>query len=570
MCVQGDLVRDRTANLRGHWESGTLVRHSEELLHAAGAAWWCPPPLETDWVAVAGHRLRDAAGAFDRVHPTPSWVWKDPRTCVTAPFWQAALPHRLMFLLAVRHPLAVAASLTSRNGFTTEAGVALWEGYMARAARAARGAPAIVCSYEGMLRDPLGWAEAARDFLLAQGIELDPRGSPALAARFVEEVLAHHRAVDDPAQLTAEQSSLLGTLTALVGPHDRFEPDLPPVTAATEWLFAERRRMLLPPEERAVVEAGPPSGIKLLRPRRRRDTLPRISVVIAPQRRSLGLESTLDAVLATAPASAEVIVVGEIAAPADPRVRVVDRPAAGGRVAAITAGLAQGGGELVVVCGGGVRPNPGWPEVFADALKRSDVGVVGPALLHRDGEAVYGLTLREACLNVAWVTAAPSVEPFAVAAVTGAMMAFRRDALEAIGGFDLGMTGTGGEDTEFCIRLWRVGCLCLAVPRASAVVRFEDEAPNPTGFLQNRLRLGVLHLSPPRLQRFLEPFRRSLNFADAFAHVLASDVGDRRMFVEAISCFDDAWLLRRFGITALEEPTVHYPSGRSEYELVRP
>jgi hypothetical protein len=137
-----------------HWESDTLVRQNEELLHAAGAAWWWPPPLETDWVA--GNRLQAAAEAFHRVHPTRSWLWKDPRTCVSAPFWLAALPHRLTFLLAIRNPLAVAASLTSRNALTTEAGVALWEGYMARAAGAASGAPAIVCSYEAMLRDPLG------------------------------------------------------------------------------------------------------------------------------------------------------------------------------------------------------------------------------------------------------------------------------------------------------------------------------------------------------------------------------------------------------------------------------
>lgn len=569
-CIPGDLIRDRTANLRGHWESGTLVRRNEELIQAAGGAWWCPPPLETDWLALAGDRLRDSAEAFDRVHPTPSWVWKDPRTCMTAPFWQAALPHRLTFLLAVRHPLAVAASLATRNALTSEAGVALWEGYMARAARAAGGAPVIVCSYEDMLRDPLGWAQAAGEFLRSQEIELDPRGSPARAARFVEETLAHHRQADGGAKLTEEQTELLRTLTALVGPHEQFDPDLPPVTEATERLFAERRRLLLPPAERAAVKVAP-SGIELLeRVRARPDELPQISVVIAPRRPGPGLEPTLAAVLATAPDSAEVIVVGEIAAPGDPRVTVLDRPAVGGRVAAIGAGLALAAGELVVLCDRGVEPNQGWPEVFAKALKRSDVGAVGPALLHRDCAPVYGLTLREACLNVSWITAAPGVEPFSVAAVTGAMLVCRRDTLDAVGGFDPGMTGSGGEDVELCIRLWRAGCLCLTAPRTSAFVRFDcDEPPDPTGFLRNRLRLGLLHLSPPRLRRFLEPFQRSPDFPEAFARVLASDVGDRRVLVDAISCFDDSWLLQHFGIAGLEEPTVNSPQERSERELVR-
>jgi GT2 family glycosyltransferase len=572
-CAPGDLVRDRTGNPRGHWESGTLVRHNDELLRATGGAWWCPPPLETDWVAMAGDRLHAAGEAFERVHATPSWVWKDPRTCVTAPFWRAALPHRLTFLLVVRHPLAVAASLTIRNGLTTEAGIALWEGYVARAARGARGAPVLVCSYEGMLRNPRGWAEAAREFLVLQSIGIDSRGSPELAARSVEETLAHHGGADDAVRLTGEQSALLGTLTALVGPHERFEPDLPPVTAATERLFAERRRMLLAPEERAAREAGPPSGIQLLLPARRRpDELPPMSVVIAPRRRGPGLESTIEAVLATAPTSAEVIVVGEPEARADSRVTVLDRPAAGGRVAAIAAGLAYAGGDVVVLCDGGVAPNQGWPEVFAGALKRSDVGVVGPALLHPDCEAVYGLSLRDACLNVAWITAASTVDPFPVAVVPGAMMALRRETLEAVGGFDAGMTGSGGEDTELCIRLWRAGCVCLAVPRASAVVRSDQEneqPPDPVGFLHDRLRLGATHLAPPRLRRFLEPFRRSLGFAEAFARVLASDVGDRRVLVDAISCFDDAWLLQRFSVKALEDPTSDDPPNGRNHELVR-
>jgi GT2 family glycosyltransferase len=130
-------------------------------------------------------------------------------------------------------------------------------------------------------------------------------------------------------------------------------------------------------------------------------------------------------------------------------------------------------------------------------------------------------------------------------------MALRRELLDAVGGFDLGMTGHGGEDTELCMRLWRAGCLCLAVPRASATVCLDGGPPDATRFLHNRLRLGALHLAPPRLRRFLEPFRRSPDFPEAFARVLRGDLGDRRAMIDAISCFDDTWLLRRFGVPEL-------------------
>jgi Glycosyltransferase like family 2 len=571
-CVPHDLMRDRTANVRGHWESLTLVEQNERLLKAAGSDWWCPPPLDTDWSAVAGERQADAVARFNRVHPTPSWVCKDPRTCLTAPFWQATLPQRLIYVLALRHPLAVAASLTARDAFTTAAGVALWEGYMARAARAAAGSPAIVCSYEAMVARPRRWAHELHGFLAAQGVELDGRGGPALAAHSVQEEMTHHHAVRTAGGLSDEQDALLDELSSRAGPHKRFEPVLPPVTARTERLFAEGRRLLLPPEERASVAAAPPSGIQLQHRRpRRAPALPPISVVVAPRFRSAPVGETLRALAATAPASAEMVAVGDPRAPLDARVSVVERPAGGGRVAAIAAGLARTCGEIVVICDGGIVPDPGWPQALTAALKRSDAGAAAPALRYRAGNAVYGLTFREACLNLAWITSAPGADPFPVAVVPAAMMALRREVLDAVGSFDAGMSAAGGEDTELCVRLWRAGCLCLAVPRATATMRFDGagrQPPNPTDFLHNRLRLGVLHLSPPRLGRFLESFRRGADFPEAFARVLAGDVGERRALVDAISCFDDAWLLRRFGVTALEDD--NDPTDRRAHELVRP
>jgi hypothetical protein len=575
-CHPADLIRDRTGNLRGHWESGTLVKHNDELLRAVGGAWWCPPPLDTDWLAVAGGRMDSAAGAFYDVHTTPSWVWKDPRTCVTAPFWIATLPQRLTFLLVVRHPVAVAASLAKRSGLTPEGGIALWEGYMARAARAATGASVLVCSYEAMLDDPIRWAGTAKEFALAQGIELDEGGSTALAAEFVEQTLTHHRlAATDVEQLTDEQTTLFATLTASVGSHERFDPDLPPVTAATERLFDERRRMLVPPAQRSAPEDQTPSGIQLLKPATRSsDELPSISVVVAPRRADVDVASTLDALRATAPASAQMLVVGQFERPLDPGVTILDRPG-GSRVDAIRVALACAGGDVVVVCDGGVEPNPGWPEVLAYVLRGSDVGVVGPALLHSDGAAVFGLAFRDDCLNVTWITNAPTVGPFPVAVVPGAMMAFRRDVLEAVGGFDSGMTGSGGEDTELCVRFWRAGYSCLNVPRASAVVQFELGSDKPADamlFLQNRIRLGALHLSPPRLARFLEPCRSHPHFAEAFARVVASDLGARRALVDAISCFDDVWFLHRFNVSALveRERIKDDSETRREHELVHP
>lgn len=566
-CPASDLIRDRTGNLRGHWESATLVRYNENLFHETGAAWWCPPPLDTDWAAIAGRRKDSAAATFTSVHHTPSWVWKDPRTCVTAPFWRAVLEQPLIYLLVVRHPAAVAASLTTRNSLTTEGGIALWEGYTARAARAATGAPTMVCSYEAIITDPRGFAENAREFLVSHGVQLDVRGNPAQAAQFVEKTLAHHRADDSPADLSEEQACLLATMAAMRGPHDCFDPDLPPVTTATEQLFDERRAMLIPQDQRRG-SVSHNSGIQLLRSAQPRPAGQHsISVLVVPKRTTTATGATVDAVRRTAPESTEIVVAGAAYEGAPPHVTFIDRPA-GGRVHAINAALQRSTGGVVLICDGTITPEPGWAEVLCEALKRSDAGAVGPALVHGDGQPVHGLSFADACLNVSWTRSQTATAPFPVAAVPATMMATRREVLDAVGGFDSAMMDSGGEDTELCVRLWRAGYVCLAAPQARAAVR-RDDTPSgpedPIAFLHNRLRLGALHLSAPRLQRFLEPFRRNPQFAEAFARVVVSDLGRRRAFIDALSCFDDGWFLNHFNFDALEDPS----QNRTDHELVQ-
>ncbi|MEN4478752.1 glycosyltransferase [Mycolicibacterium cosmeticum] len=566
-CPASDLIRDRTGNVRGHWESATLVRYNEDLFRETGAAWWCPPPLDTDWKAIADRRAESAAATFASVHHTPSWVWKDPRTCVTAPFWRAVLQQRLIYLLVVRHPAAVAASLTTRNSLTTEGGIALWEGYTARAARVASGAPTLVCSYEAMITDPRGFAESAREFLSLQGVELDAQGSPALAARFAEQTLAHHRADDSPAGLSDEQACLLARMAAMCGPHDRFDPDLPPVTTATEELFDERRAMLIPEDQRRG-QMSRHSGIELLRRAQpHRPGQHSISVLVVPRRNTTATGATVDAVRRTAPESTEIVVVGAPYEGAPPHVTLIDRPA-GGRVEAINAALQRSSGGVVILCDGTIEPEPGWAEALCEALKRSDAGAVGPALVHGDGQPVHGLSFADACLNVSWTRSQAATAPFPVAAVPATMMAMRREVLDAVGGFDSAMMDSGGEDTELCVRLWRAGYVCLAAPHARAAVRPGDTPPgpeDPIAFLHNRLRLGALHLSAPRLRRFLEPFRRHPHFAEAFARVVVSDLGRRRAFIDAIACFDDGWFLNHFNLDALEDPS----QNRTDHELVQ-
>jgi glycosyl transferase family 2 len=543
-CRADDLVRDRTGNARGHWESGSLVVFNDELLREASSAWWCPPPEGWDWADVAtAERLERARAAFYGAHATEQWVWKDPRTCLTLPFWLAALRRPPAVVLVHRNPLEIAASLGARSGLSTRATLALWERYVRTALAAAEGLPVFVSGFDETLRDPEGWSRDVAGFLAAAGIDASARdggtsgfASPTLrhSERSPEELAA------DP-EVSPEQRLLAETLDGLRGPHRSFcAPRLPDETPTTEAFFAEQRaaRGLAPGRA-----AARPSGIHFYAPRNGNDgrLAPATTVSVVLVHRDGGtdrLARTVDRLAATLPESTQIAV----------------EDGRGDVVGARNAGAERVDGEIVVFCDPWVEPEPDWFPALRDALGRSDVGAVGPALLASD-HVVHGLTLAEPVLNVRWLRGDARRDPFAVPVLSGCFLAVRRETFDAVGRFDDGMTGQGGGDVELCFRLWRLGYACLSVPAARVRRDFAAAMAAPVdadAHLRNLLRLGLLHLSPPRLGRFVTALAAHPAFPETLAEVLAGDVGRRRAFVDALACFDDAWFLDRFEIRAFD------------------
>ena len=152
MCVEADLVRAAPSNPRGHWESVSLVRFNDALLHKHGRAWWCPPRLGL----VCSGDPSAARELFASVYPTKQWVWKDPRTCLTLSFWLEALNTRPVGILVLRNPLEIAHSLERRDEFYLELSLALWERYMHHGLTALAGLPVAAFQFEELVADPMG------------------------------------------------------------------------------------------------------------------------------------------------------------------------------------------------------------------------------------------------------------------------------------------------------------------------------------------------------------------------------------------------------------------------------
>ncbi len=130
--VPGKVVPADADNPLGYWEPWEIVRIHDEFLHLAGRSWSDPRPLEKALFqdeAAAATRQQLATAVRRFVLPSKQWVIKDPRMGRLMPLWVELLGEEKLsyqFLHVLRSPLAVAASLSKRDGFSKEKSLLLW------------------------------------------------------------------------------------------------------------------------------------------------------------------------------------------------------------------------------------------------------------------------------------------------------------------------------------------------------------------------------------------------------------------------------------------------------------
>jgi hypothetical protein len=244
-CPPADLIGAHATNPTGHWESRTLVECNNAVLVAAGARSWCPPPPGPAWIGAppVQNLIPLCRAAFQAVHPSPPWVWKDPRTCLTADLWLTLLQDPPAIVLVARDPLQIARSVNARDNLPLPYCLALWERYLREALRSAVGLPVWVTWFDQLLDDAQGWIAAAMRFLGSTGIRpLGRAVDPLAAAGDLDPRLRHHGKDTENHLLSPEQQRLRDLLRELTGVHPSFAlPELPEETADNEPYFAAVR-----------------------------------------------------------------------------------------------------------------------------------------------------------------------------------------------------------------------------------------------------------------------------------------------------------------------------------------
>ncbi|OLT62942.1 hypothetical protein BJP37_31805 [Moorena bouillonii PNG] len=121
----GKVKRCNGDNLKGCRENQNIITLNEAVLAEAGCSWKNPPdPIS--WTEE--HQQQRDAIIADFYYYVPVWMFKDPRTVLTLPFWREGIPN-LHFIGTFRHPMKVAMSLYHRSGFPPRDTLTLWIHY---------------------------------------------------------------------------------------------------------------------------------------------------------------------------------------------------------------------------------------------------------------------------------------------------------------------------------------------------------------------------------------------------------------------------------------------------------
>ena len=220
-------------NPTGFWEHSPMREINDELMHHLGGTWADPPRPEPGWAEAPDlddlrvRALETVQAFFAGRGP---WCWKDPRTSLTLPFWKTILPEQ-RYVLCVRNPLAVAASLQKRNQLPPYLSTQLWYEYMAAAILGSSDAPRVIVHYEDLMED---WDDTLRSTLQALGMRRSVKTEslrPAVEG-FLDSELWHHRPTQrdlaESPDLDFASRALYAALTALP---KQLEP--------TDWMLLE-------------------------------------------------------------------------------------------------------------------------------------------------------------------------------------------------------------------------------------------------------------------------------------------------------------------------------------------
>jgi hypothetical protein len=186
-------------NPTGYWEDKALVAINQRVLEELRLAWDDTEPIPYE--RFAHHRIRlvqlHAVRYLEsNLMQHPVWGFKDPRSIRLFPFWREVLRRsgtRDSYVLAIRHPLSVAASLFARQEIPLAKAQRLWLAHNVPFLHELRDKPLVVVDYDLLAEMPQAQLER-----IAAGLALPAQAGPnsaeieRFASGFLDGALRHN------------------------------------------------------------------------------------------------------------------------------------------------------------------------------------------------------------------------------------------------------------------------------------------------------------------------------------------------------------------------------------------
>jgi glycosyltransferase involved in cell wall biosynthesis len=189
-----DLVPPAPDNPRGFWESRTIVELNSRILMRLGGHSLAPPVFPSGWHRapwLADLRKQAAMHIHASYADAGLWAWKDPRSCLTLPFWQEVMPP-MKYVICLRNPADVAQSLERRNRTPYDRGLYLWLLYTLGALQHTRMHPQNLVLFDHLIDDPTEELRKLASFVGAPERGDQPAVRNAVIS-FIDADLRHHR-----------------------------------------------------------------------------------------------------------------------------------------------------------------------------------------------------------------------------------------------------------------------------------------------------------------------------------------------------------------------------------------
>ena len=191
-----DLLPPSVSNQQGYYEDRAVNALNDEVLAQLNLTWW--DAVLDPWVSQHGVEtpLADKARhlLFSYLDDNPKLLLKDPRFCITAPFWLSILDSvgvKYSWLFVYREPSQIIGSLAKRDGFLPSHISLLTYSYWISALKYLPACSRQILRFEGFAGAPFHSIVRVLD---NSGIEYGSASESEVGATLKEELIHSHEA----------------------------------------------------------------------------------------------------------------------------------------------------------------------------------------------------------------------------------------------------------------------------------------------------------------------------------------------------------------------------------------